>query len=264
MIDASLKAAAQKAARETRGRPIEERAEAAEFAMAVELDRIAVKSVLYWSGDEQPTTPRSVFPPPGEHLLMGQDPRLPPMPAKPTLMDFFKLRFQPAQHLLQSAALARDAGHDEKIVLACLLHDISNLGLIRADHGYWGAQLVEPYVEEEVSWAIRHHQALRFFADESVGYSYPELYVQLFGPDYRPPGYVRRIYEKARRHRWYMSARLITLNDLYAWEPDAEVRLEDFTDLIGRNFRQPAEGLGYHDSPSAHMWRTMIAPTRAL
>jgi hypothetical protein len=205
-----------------------------------------------------------VFPPEGEFLQMGQDPRLAPMPAKPTLMDFFRLRFQPAHHLLQSAALAQKQGHDEKIVLACLLHDISNLGFIRADHGYWGAQMIEPYVDREVSWAIRHHQALRFFEDESVGYSYPELYVRLFGPDYRPPGYVRRIYERARRHRWYMSARLVTINDLYAWDPEANVALEDFSDVIGRNFRQPTEGLGYDGSTSAHMWRTMIAPTRAL
>jgi hypothetical protein len=261
---AKLNEAAESAAAGAAGRPVEERADAVEFAMAIELDRLAVRSVIYWSGEEDPTAPKPVFPPEGQYLQMGQDPRLPPMPAKPTLIDFFKLRFQPAQHLLQSAALAQQQGHDEKIVLACLLHDISNIGFIRADHGYWGAQLVEPYVDKEVSFAIRHHQALRFFEDLSVGYAYPELYVRLFGPDYRPPGYVRRAYERARKHRWYMSARLVTLNDLYAWDPDASVSLEDFTDVIGRNFRQPKEGLGYDASPSAHMWRTMIAPTRAL
>ena len=37
--------------------------------------------------------------------LMGEDPSLPRMPAKPTLIDFFRLRFGPSkQHLLQSAA----------------------------------------------------------------------------------------------------------------------------------------------------------------
>ena len=59
----------------------------------------------------------------------------------------------------------------EKTILACLLHDISNAIFIKSDHGYWGAQLVEPYVDEEVSWAIRAHQALRFFPDESVAVS---------------------------------------------------------------------------------------------
>ena len=89
---------------------------------------------------------------------------------RPTLFDFFKYRFGPASHLMQSARLAMKNGAGEKVVMACLVHDIAIAGFIRGDHGYWGAQLVEPYVDEEVSWAIRYHQALRFFADESVGY----------------------------------------------------------------------------------------------
>ena len=109
--------------------------------------------------------------------LMGEDPRLPAMPEKPTLIDFFNLRFGPSkQHLLQSAALAQKNGLSEKMVLACLLHDVSVIALFRPDHGYWGAQMLEPYVDEEVTWAIRMHQALRFFPDECVGYEYREAY----------------------------------------------------------------------------------------
>ena len=131
---------------------------------------------------------------------MGEDPRLPPMPAAPTLLDFFRLRFAPSQaHLLQSANLARKNGLPEKMVLACLLHDIAVVGFIRADHGYWGAQLLEPYVDEEVSWAIRVHQALRFFPDESVGYEYPDLYRTMFGEDYQPEPYIVAEYERARK-----------------------------------------------------------------
>ena len=51
-------------------------------------------------------------------------------------------RFGPAAHLLQSARLAQKNGASEKIVLACLIHDIGNIGFIRADHGYWAAQLI--------------------------------------------------------------------------------------------------------------------------
>ncbi len=40
--------------------------------------------------------------------------------------------------------------------------------------------------------------------------------------------------------------------------------LEDFEELINRNFRQPPEGLGHDDSPSSHMWRTMIWPNNFL
>ena len=110
---------------------------------------------------------------PGKYMLMGDDPRLPKMPAKPTLLDYFRCRFASMNHLLQSATHALKAGLPEKVVLACLLHDIGVAGFIRADHGYWGAQMIEPYVDEEVSWAVRVHQALRFFPDESVGYKYP-------------------------------------------------------------------------------------------
>jgi pyruvate/2-oxoglutarate dehydrogenase complex dihydrolipoamide dehydrogenase (E3) component len=35
-------------------------------------------------------------------------------------------------------------------------------------------------------------------------------------------------------------------------------------DIIGRNFRQPGEGLGWDDTPSSWMWRTIINPNRPL
>lgn len=202
--------------------------------------------------------------PAGSRMLMGSDPRLPPMPEKPTLVDFFRQRWLPASHLLQSANLAMKNGHDEVVILACLLHDVSNGALVRTDHGYWGAQLVEPYVDEEVSWAIRAHQALRFFPDESVGYEYPQSYIRLFGEDYTPSDYILRAYEKAKDHKYYMTARLICLNDLYAFDPDADVQFDDFIDIIGRNFNQPEEGLGFDNSSVAHMWRTMIWPNNFL
>lgn len=241
-----------------------ERAEAAERAMSQELDRVVVKSVIYTSGERDPRLPVQRPPDQGKLYMMGDDPRLPRMPDRPTLFDFFAYRFGPATHLMQSARLALKSGAGEKVVLACLLHDIAIAGFIRSDHGYWGAQLVEPYVDDEVSWAIRHHQALRFFADESVGYRYPEMYVKLFGPDYRPEPYIEQAYRQARQHKWYMTARLICVNDLYSFDPTVQVRLEEFTDIVGRNFKQPREGLGFDASPSAHMWRTIMWPTKYL
>jgi len=61
------------------------------------------------------------------------------------------------------------------VILACLLHDIAVGGLISSDHGYWGAQLLRPYVDEEVHGRSRSMRPLRYFPDESVGYTYPEL-----------------------------------------------------------------------------------------
>jgi hypothetical protein len=244
-----------------------DRADALEERMMHELESIATKSVLFNLGDgkvEIDSGPALQAKHPGKPMLMGADPRLPPMPDKPTLLDYFRCRFATTAHLLQSAALALKAGHEEKVILACLLHDIGIAGFIRCDHGYWGAQLIEPYVDEEVTWAVRMHQALRFFPDESVGYEYPAMYVQLFGPDYRPEPYIAEEYERARGHKWYMTSRLITVNDVYAFDPDAKVDINEFVDIIGRNFRQPKEGLGLDNSPSAHMWRTMMWPTRYL
>ena len=203
---------------------------------------------------------------PGTIMMSGDNPDLPRMPEKPTLFDFFRLRFGRItyNHLVQSALAAKKAGESEKVILACLLHDISNGVLIRTDHGYWSAQLVAPYVDEEIAWAIEKHQALRFFPDESVGYSYPEAYVRFFGPDYRVPEYLRKEYEAARNHRWYMTSRIITLNDVYTFDSDVTIGCEEFADIVGRNFRQPKEGLGFDGSPVAHMWRTMIWPTNFL
>ena len=241
-----------------------QRAEAAEHAMSEELDRVVVKSVLFTSGERDPRVPVPRPPDQGKLYQMGHDSRLPKMPDKPTLFDFFRDRFGPSAHMLQSARLAQKNGVSEKIVLACLLHDIAIAGFIRCDHGYWSAQLLEPYVDEEVSWAIRYHQTLRFFADDSVGYKYPEMYVKLFGADYQPEPHIQAAYRYARDHKWYMSSRLITVNDLYSFDPTAKVELEEFTDVVGRNFKQPKEGLGFDPSPSAHMWRTINWPTRYL
>lgn len=197
---------------------------------------------------------------------------LPPMPAKPTLVDFFnyrlrgavkKLPFEPRKHMIQAASLAMRAGAEELVILGCLLHDIG-MAVSRPDHGWWGAQLIEPYVPEEVSWAVRYHQALRYYPDASVGYEYPEIYVQVFGADYHPPDYIEAAYQYARNHRWYMQARMITVFDDYSFDKNAEPELEPFMEIIGRHFTQPAEGLGFDNSPSAHMWRTLIDPNKPL
>jgi hypothetical protein len=173
--------------------------------------------------------------------------RLPPMPPNPTLLEF----------------LAVKNGMSEEVILACLLHDVVQ-EIIRTDHGWWGAQLFEPYVPEKVSFAIRYHQALRYYADPAVGYEYPDLYRELFGSDYVPPPYIEATYRMVRKHRWYMDARMVTVNDLYAFDPSAVVTIDPFIDVIGRHFKQPKEGLGNDNSPVAHMWRTIARPDQPL
>ena len=85
---------------------LSERADELEHRQMQELgERVVVKSLLYRLADGERTLgPRAR----GARLLMGEEPRLPPMPEKPGLLDFFRLRFAPTQaHLLQSARLAQ-------------------------------------------------------------------------------------------------------------------------------------------------------------
>lgn len=207
--------------------------------------------------DPERTAPR------GTGRLFRENKNYKPMPAKPTLVDFYELRFAPARHVLQSAKRALATGQPERTVLACLLHDVV-LNLIAPDHGWWGAQLIEPYVDERVSWGLRYHQALRFFPDPEVGYEYPDFYNRIFGEDYEPDPWVQRAYKQAREHEWYMEARLITMNDEYSFDREAKVSIDPFREIIARHFKQPEEGLGYDDSPSSHMWRTIANPNRPL
>jgi len=241
---------------------LSEKADALEDAMSAELGkkrRQKPPGLCYLDGGRPKYAPGDNRP-----WLQHDEPMLPKMPEKPTLIDFFKLRFEPADHLLQSAKLAMDNGEDEKIILACLLHDICAFRLINTDHGYWCAQLLEPYVTEEVRWAIEKHQALRFFADPSVNYEYPEAYIKYFGKDYKIEPYLEKEHREAKNHKWYMTSRKITINDLYSFEDDVDVDLDEFTDIIGRGFKQPKEGLGFDSSRSAHMWRSFIWPNNFL
>lgn len=189
--------------------------------------------------------------------------RLQPMPDKPSLYDYFALRIAPGTHLLQSAALAQARGETEEVILACLLHDIGG-SLMKVDHGYWGAALIEPYVSERVSFAVRYHQALRFFPDADAGYAYPVGYYKTFGYDYVPAPYIQEAYKYARNHKYYGLARSVTTNDLYAFNPNIDPQIDDFREIIDKHFRHPAEGLGYDNSPVAHMWRSMAMPDNPL
>ena len=187
--------------------------------------------------------------------------KLEKMPKNPTLQDFFRLRFEPANHVLQSATRAMKTGMTEEVIFACLLHDVVQ-SLIKVDHGWWGAQLFEPYVPEKTTFAIRYHQALRFYADPANGNIRPHR--RTFGVDYTPEPYIEDTYKMVRKHKWYSEPRMVTVNDLYAFDPNAVVSMDPFVDIIGRHFKQPKEGLGFDNSPVAHMWRSIGYPDHPL
>jgi hypothetical protein len=79
-----------------------------------------------------------------------------------------------------------------------------------------------------------------------------------------PLPHIQADYKMVKNHKWYMEPRMVTVNDLYAFEPGVVVTLEPFIDIIGRNFKNPKEGLGNDSSPVAHMWRAIAMPDNPL
>src|SRR4029078_263519 len=60
-------------------------------------------------------------------FMMGDNPALPTMPPRATLKDFLGLRLSKSArtHVRQSGRVSRENGLDEKVIVACLLHDIA-------------------------------------------------------------------------------------------------------------------------------------------
>jgi gamma-butyrobetaine dioxygenase len=98
-------------------------------------------------------------------------------------------------HALQCADLARTAGADDELQLACLLHDVGRYAVDQSlivdkksrdpiapragarGHGDVGAEMIAPWVPERVAWCIRMHaEAKRYLCAVE-----PEYYDALSG-----------------------------------------------------------------------------------
>ncbi len=64
------------------------------------------------------------------------------------------------EHALQSATRARRDGADDDWVVATLLHDIGD-GFAPHNHDRLAAEILRPYVREEVTWVVEHHAAFQ-------------------------------------------------------------------------------------------------------
>jgi len=60
------------------------------------------------------------------------------------------------EHGLQSATRAERDGADIDWIVAALLHDIGD-GLAPQNHDKMAAEIIRPFVREEVSWVVEHH-----------------------------------------------------------------------------------------------------------
>lgn len=59
-------------------------------------------------------------------------------------------------HSLQAATRAWEAGEDEELIVAALLHDLGDT-LAPFNHGELAAAILKPYVSERVHWIVTHH-----------------------------------------------------------------------------------------------------------
>ena len=91
------------------------------------------------------------------------------------------------------------------------------------------------------------------------------MYVRLFGEDFEPEPYIKRDYEKRAEAQMVQTARHdLRQRHLLVRSRSESVSWRNSSDIIGRNFKQPQEGLGWDGTPASHMWRTIMMPTRAL
>ena len=60
-------------------------------------------------------------------------------------------------HALQTATRAERAGEDLDVVVGALCHDMAKT-IINANHDAIAGEMVRPYLSEDVTWMVGHHQ----------------------------------------------------------------------------------------------------------
>jgi len=164
-------------------------------------------------------------------------------------------------HSLQCAELARDAGADDELQLACLLHDVGRFAVDprlifdqkdRATganpdakgHHDVGADLIAPYVPERVAWLVRMHaDAKRYLCAVESRYwdtlTPGSRYTLTLQGGVMTPAAVAGL----TRHPWLPDAVRLRRWDDLAKVPDRPTRpLEAWAPLLRRYFARPRGG----------------------
>jgi predicted HD phosphohydrolase len=125
-------------------------------------------------------------------------------------------------HCLQTATLAERAGADKEMVVASLCHDIGKVASV-PNHGAIAAEILKPYVREDVYFAIKHHQ------DFQGKHYYEHMGAD---PDAR---------EKYQGAAWFdLAATFADDWDQIAFDPDYDtLPLEHFEPLVMEVFSMP-------------------------
>ena len=118
-------------------------------------------------------------------------------------------------HCLQTATRAERDNTDDEMVFAALVHDIGD-GLAPLNHGAIAAEVVRPYVREEVTWIVAKHA---IFQDYYYGH--------FVGRD-------RNARERYRGQEWFDSCAGFCENwDQASFDPDYDTHpLEHFAPLV--------------------------------
>jgi len=118
-------------------------------------------------------------------------------------------------HCLQTATMAEKAGADEEMIFGALMHDVGK-AISVPNHGPISAEIIRPYVREDVYFAIKHHQDFQ-----------GKHYYQHFGV----PTNLR---DQFTDESWFdLCAEFTDDWDQQAFDPDAETYpLEHFEPLI--------------------------------
>lgn len=125
-------------------------------------------------------------------------------------------------HSLMAATLARRSGASDEEVVAALTHDLGKLFSI-PNHGPIAAEMLKPYVSENIYHAVYHHQ------DFQGRYYYDHL------------GKPTDLRERFRSEPWYdLAVKLVDEWDAPAFDPTFQVDpLESFEPEVSRIFSSP-------------------------
>ncbi len=125
-------------------------------------------------------------------------------------------------HGLQTATLAEKAGADQEVVVAALCHDVGKLISV-FNHPGIAAEILRPYVREDVYQMIRVHQDFQ-----------GKHYYHHFGGD-------SNARDKYEGEPWYdLAAQFADEWDQVAFDPDADTYpLEHFEPMVREVFAAP-------------------------
>jgi predicted HD phosphohydrolase len=125
-------------------------------------------------------------------------------------------------HALQTATFAGKAGADDELIVASLCHDIGKLNSV-FNHPAIAAEILKPYVREEVYFAIKAHQDFQ-----------GKHYYHHFGGDVNAR-------DKYRGEPYFeLAARFADEWDQVAFDPDGPYEpLEHFEPLVRQVFASP-------------------------